>query len=241
MTFTAILLVSSLLNDGGPLYSETDTSYFIVEPFNALSSLAYLIPAVYWMRRLKGRYGEYSFFTSCLPFLVLGGIGSTLYHAFRNSPYLLYLDVLPIAVVTLMVSIYFWIKVLPKRWQIVFVLVPFFLIRYFVHTSLASGRYSGSEVSVQTIINISYFITGTMIFLPALLLMIRLKFRYATYVVLSCLLFMLGLFFREADTWDYSVFPMGTHWLWHISTAAGTWVLGFFLFKLRKQELEQAS
>ncbi len=43
----------AVLPDGGPLYTETDTSHFIVEPWNALSSLLFLVPAIFWAYKLK--------------------------------------------------------------------------------------------------------------------------------------------------------------------------------------------
>jgi hemolysin III len=48
---------------------------------------------------------------------------------------------------------------------------------------------------------------------------------------------MLGLLFREMDTWA-PILPMGTHWLWHIWTAAGGYFLGEYLFRLRNSEMK---
>lgn len=238
MNFLTIFLILQSLSDGGPAYAETNTDSWIVEPFNATSSLSYLVPALYWILKLKGRYKEFLFLSSCIPFLILGGIGSTLYHAFRSSAFLLYLDVLPILILTLMVSIYFWIKILPKFWHIIFILVPFFLLRYFIYTIFKTGIFMGQEVEMQRLINVSYFLSGTMIFLPALILMIKLKFQNALYLLLSCLLLILGLLFRELDSWKFSFLSMGTHWLWHISTAAGSWFLGKYLYSFREKEIE---
>lgn len=230
-----------ILPDGGPLYAETNIHSWIAEPYNALSSLAYLFPAFFWIIRLKGNYKNFSFLSSCLPFLIAGGIGSTLYHAFRTSPYLLLMDVLPIAIVTLMVSIYFWVKVFNKWWQVFFILIPFFLSRYFVYKFISSGDgLSDYPVQRQTVINISYFISGIMIFLPALILIFRNNFRHYFSLVVSCLFFMLGLGFRETDSWGIMAMPMGTHWLWHISTAMGCWFLGAYLYLLRKDETEES-
>lgn len=225
------------LPDGGPLYAETNMHSFIAEPFNAISSLAYLIPAIFWMLRVKSSMKDFPFLVSCLPFLVAGGIGSTLYHAFRTSPYLLMMDVLPIAIVTLMVSIYFWIKVLNKWWQVFFILVPFMFSRFFIFRFISSGEIPELQVDRQTAINISYFISGVMIFLPAMILIFRKKFLHSFPLVASCLLFILGLTFRETDSWQIASMPMGTHWLWHVSTAAGCWFLGEYLYLLRRDEV----
>ncbi len=96
--------------DGGPIYAETDLSVLFTEPWNALSSLAILLPAVYWAVRLRGDYRTYSFIFYCIPLLFLGGLGSTLFHAFRVSKWLLLMDVLPTATLTLSVSFIFGTK-----------------------------------------------------------------------------------------------------------------------------------
>jgi len=231
-----MLLLNEVLADGGPIYSETNTKFFIVEPYNAISSLAYLFPAFYWFVKLKGDYKKYPFLIACLPLLLLGGIGSTLYHAFRTSSFLLFLDVFPVAIVTFMVSIYFWVKILKRWWYVFFVIIPFIFARYFVFTILSSHTDFGFNATRQTAINISYFISGVMIFLPALILLLKNRFKNFIPLVTSCVLFILGLLFREIDTWN-SILPMGTHWLWHISTAAGGYFLGEYLFKLRSLEM----
>ena len=81
--------------DGGPIYVETDLSHFIAETWNALSSLAILLPAVYWGFKLPGNIKKYYFIYYCIPLLFLGGLGSMLFHAFRTSGWLLIMDVFP--------------------------------------------------------------------------------------------------------------------------------------------------
>jgi hemolysin III len=137
-----------------------------------------------------------------------------------------------------MVSIYFWVKILPKWWQVFFVLAPFFLSRILVYYTLAEN-IPGAKADPQTVINISYFITGIMIFLPASILVWKDKFQNLILIACSCILFILGLTFREADSWNISFLSMGTHWLWHISTASGSWLLGIYLYHFRKREIER--
>jgi hypothetical protein len=33
---------------------------------------------------------------------------------------------------------------------------------------------------------------------------------------------------------------VGTHWLWHVSTATGSLLLGNYLYNLRKNEIQKA-
>src|SRR5688572_15572541 len=106
--------------DHGPIYRETmDLSQFIVEPWNAFSSLTFLIPAFIFLWQLRGQYNRYAFFVYfCSPMLIMGGLGSTLFHAFRSSGWLLAMDVAPIILLVLGISIWIWLKVLPKKWWI---------------------------------------------------------------------------------------------------------------------------
>lgn len=218
-----------LLPDGAGYYAETNPQYLIMEPFNAVSSLAFLIPVVYFLVKLRGRYKDFIFLTYCMPLLFLGGIGSTIFHAFRTSAFFLVLDVMPIALLTLSVSVYFWVKILKQKW-LVFIMIPAFVImRYFVfyhyHTFMA--------------INFSYLITGTMIFLPGILFLKKTKYQFADKLIWAVILFLLALFFRRFDFEGMILLPMGTHWLWHISCAAGAFMLGDYLYNLKSENLSK--
>ena len=107
------------LSDGGPIYTETNPDHWIVEPWNAISSLMIVIPAIIWLFKIRGQFKDYRFLIFAIPLMVLGGTGSTLFHAFRVSQFFLFMDVLPTAILTLSLSIYFWVKVF-KRWWYVF-------------------------------------------------------------------------------------------------------------------------
>lgn len=210
--------------DGGPIYRETtDLSLLIVEPWNAYSSLSFLIPAFYFLYLLRGNYSQHAFLVYfCSPMLILGGLGSTLFHAFRQSPWLLAMDVLPIILLTLGISIWMWLKVLPKKWQLIPVLLLFFLLTYLTMTLLQG----------QDSISAGYFVRGTMLFLPCFLFLRKTRFKHATAFFTAVSFFILALLFRFADeklTLDFM--PWGTHWLWHISTAVGGYFLGLYLIK----------
>jgi len=210
--------------DGGPIYRETtDLSVLIVEPWNAYSSLSFLIPAFYFLYLLRGNYSQHAFLVYfCSPMLILGGLGSTLFHAFRQSPWLLAMDVLPIILLTLGISVWMWLKVLPKKWQLIPVLLLFFLLTYLTMTLLQG----------QDSISAGYFVRGTMLFLPCFLFLRKTRFKHATAFFSAVAFFILALLFRFTDekiALDFM--PWGTHWLWHISTAVGGYFLGVYLIK----------
>lgn len=214
------------LKDGGPIYTETDTSNFIVEPFNALSSLAFLIPALYWLYCLRKAYYKNLFIVCCIPLLLAGGMGSTLYHAFRTTPFFLFLDFAPIIILTVMVSIFLWNKLFGMWWYTVLLFIPVIALRYYAFKFLAS----------HDAINLGYFLTGLMIFLPILLLLIKYQFLGWRNFLISLLLFSFSLAFRRADSIDPPLLNMGTHWLWHLFGAAGCHYLALYLHSIINKE-----
>ena len=210
--------------DGGPIYRETtDFSQFIVEPWNAFSSLAIIIPAFIFLYQLRGKYNKYGFLVYfCSPMLILGGLGSTFFHGFRSSPWLFIMDVAPIVLLTVGISIWMWVKVLPKKRLLGPILLLFFTLSFL----------SGYFMEGQDRISASYVIRGVMLFVPCFILLVKTKFKHIAFLIGTIISFVLALVFRYADEKIYfSFMPWGTHWLWHISTAVGGYFLGEYLIK----------
>jgi hypothetical protein len=211
------------LPDGGPVYAETDLDRFIVEPWNAFSSLLILIPAIYWLFRIRNNFSHYKFMLYAIPLVILGGIGSALFHGFRVSVVFLVMDILPSALLTLSISIYLWIKIFKRWWYVFFIIVPTFLLR-----SLLWGN-----LPQHVAINVSYFTTGFIVALPLLIILIRTKFKHLGWVTGSIVPFMLALLFRQLDANAISFLPMGTHFLWHVFSAIGAYFVLGYLYILR--------
>ena len=76
------------------------------------------------------------------------------------------MDWLPIVLLTLSVSIYFWYRVLAKWWQVVLVILGFISLRVCLYMFLKGSAG----------INASYFINGVNMFVPALILLAALLF-----------------------------------------------------------------
>jgi hemolysin III len=208
------------LADHGPVYMETHTGQLIVEPWNALSSLLMLIPALFWLFRIRREQGNNGllYFVICL--IMAGGIGSAIFHGFRASVVFLLMDVLPSAILTLTLSIFFWIKVLKKWWYIFFILIPLFGIRFLFWGNLPE----------HDSINLSYFITGISVGLPLIILLIQSKFNNWQVLVLAIVSFAFALFFRQIDQFPISYLPMGTHFLWHSFSAVGAYFILDYLY-----------
>ena len=213
--------------DGGPFYTETDLHALVPEPWNAISSIAILFPALYWAVKLGGDFKKYTFLYACIPFLLLGGMGSVLYHAFRSSRFLLMMDVLPTAILMILVGIYFWFKVLPVWWQVVSIVLPMTAMRFFLFLVMPS------EMAVNT----GYFISGTVIFLPVLIYLKRSDFAHWGTVSLSLFFLALSLVFRDLDHRVGNLLPMGSHFLWHLLSGVGAFFLSTYLYRLREAEI----
>lgn len=216
--------------DGGPIYKETsDLSLLIVEPWNAYSSLAFLVPAFIFLWQLRGQYNRHAFLVYfCSPMLIIGGLGSTLFHAFRSSGWLLFMDVAPIVMLTIGISIWMWLKILPKKVLIVPILVAFFGLTFL----------SGYFLEGQDRISAGYFVRGVMLFLPCFLFLLQTNFNKSREFFAAVGFFILALVFRfmdEKPEFDIAYMPWGTHWLWHVSTAVGGYFLGEYLINNTKR------
>lgn len=217
------ILLLQVMADGGPIYKETNLSRFIVEPWNAFSSLAYLLPVFYLLIKLRGSYLKNKFIIFfCAPLLFIGAIGSTLYHAFRAAAWLMYLDVLPIAILTFGISIYFFSRIINEWWWIVIIVIFSLILRHFAFALL----------SMQAAINVSYIITGAMIFIPALIYVVKSQFFAVKWLLMATILFAIALFFRYFDDFTNWFYGIGTHWLWHVCGAFGAFFLGIYLVKI---------
>lgn len=210
------------LEDGGPTYMETHLGNLIVEPWNAFSSLLILFPAIYWIYRMTKDKRQSKFLWFIIFLIIMGGVGSSLYHAFRVSMFFLIMDVLPSAILTITLTIYFWVKVLKKWWIALLIMAILFSFRYLIWGRLPE----------HTSINLSYFITGLSIGLPLVLYLYKTRFVAWSVVAISIASFIIALTFRQMDHIPFSFLPMGTHFLWHTFSALGAYFILGYLYRI---------
>ena len=221
------------LPDGGPIYHETDLSSFIAEPWNAVSSLVIALPALYFLIKYRGQYSKHPFVIYfCAPLLMTNGIGSTLFHAFRAHIFFLIMDVAPVAVLTLGLSIWFIYKLIPKWYYVTLIVLALFALRIFI---MFAFKLKGSDA-----INVNYFFTGAIIFIPALLFVRKTKYCCLHLLILSTIMLAISLFFRYYDDFEDQFLPMGTHWLWHIFSGIGAFYLGMYLIGVKETVIQKA-
>jgi hypothetical protein len=217
--------LSDRLPDGGPRYTETDPTRLVVEPWNAASALAFLVLVAAWAVRLRGAYRSYPFLSYCLPLLAVGGIGGTIYHAFRASRVFLVMDYGPIYVLAAATAVYLWVQAAPRWWHVLAVVFLCVLIQVLAWS--LPRHYA---------ISVSYASLAVLILAPAAGLLARTRFRHGGWLGLALACFAVALFFRIADAW-HLLAPVGTHWLWHLFGAATTAALMEYLYRLRREKL----
>ncbi|MBU1369304.1 MAG: ceramidase [Bacteroidetes bacterium] len=223
--------VNQRLADGGPRYAEYHPEQLIVEPWNALSSVAMMLPAIYWFVKNSNNQSSNGFLYFAIAMVFLGGLGSTLFHAFRMSSVFLLLDVLPSALLTLALAIYFWLKILPKWWYVLLILVPVFVIRIFLF----------NQLSDHLAINLSYAFSGLLVIVPLAILLIKTAYVGIVAVVLVLLSFSIALLFRQLDIHQFDFLPQGTHFLWHFFSAIGSFSMLWYLYILNQVDSQKKS
>lgn len=209
------------MDDGGPIYMETQPGQFIVEPWNAITSLLILIPAIYWIFKLYRQGNKSTLMWSVIVLIITGGLGSALFHAFRISVFFLFMDVLPSAILTITLATYFWLKVLRKWWFVLFIYILIFGSRFLFWNDLPE----------HTAINFSYFVTGISIGLPLLIYLYKSDFEGWLSITGTILSFIIALVFRQLDATPIAFLPMGSHFLWHAFSALGASFLLTYLNK----------
>lgn len=219
------------IKDGGPWYAETQiTDNLIVEPWNSLSSLLIAAPAFYFLWKIRKQPKAYAFLLAAIPFLMLNGIGSTLFHGLRSSRIFLIMDFFPALILTLMITVYFWSKALPKWWMGFIAVTPVFLMRFGV-IDLWPGQGG---------INASYMISGIAFLAPLFLIMRKYQYRKAANIILGSFCFIAAIWFRQVDQDFTHIIPWGTHFLWHTFSGIGAYFLADYLYFMRTEELQQS-
>ena len=223
--------------DKGPLYTETPVELktgqpfagTIAEPWNAATAFLFVLIVVYWVARLRGRLREYPFLAVTLPLLFVGGVGGTLYHGLRNWVGFFLMDVLPIYLLGLIVSVYWWVRLGPRVRHLLAMVVVLGILQLLGQWQLPSAWA----------INLSYAMLAMLILVPLALVLIRTRGRHSGWVVASFVSFAIAWFCRIADTWEPPLLSMGTHWLWHTFGALTTFLLAEYVFLSERVNLKR--
>lgn len=219
------------LADGGPIYRESPADPTalspggIAEPWNTATAFLFVVIALVWVVRLRGRYRLHLFATACLPVLLAGGVGGTLYHMHRSRFAYFLLDVLPIMALGLAAGVYLAVRLGKDagRCRVGVAIVAALGIYLFLNNVLFPGLLGTFGGNPHMVVNISYASLAAVPLIPLAVVLVRTRFRHGGLVAAALASFGIAWFMRLADnTGMAGDLPMGTHWLWHVFGALTT-------------------
>lgn len=193
--------------DGGPLYTETDLSKYVAEPWNGISALLFLMLAIYWAWKTRDR--KSLVLNATFLVLAIGGVGGSLFHAFRSSMLFYAMDVVPIALLCCGWSLYLWQSITPHYRRLGWV----FAIALGIQKTV-SGVWNR-----QMAITIDYGILALCILSPFAYSWRSLPKKARRHFLSATALFLVAAGFRAADPYSAGIVARGTHWLWHTFSA----------------------
>ena len=216
-------------SDFGPHYTETLLGRFPVEPWNTYSNLIFLFIIYFWGRRVKSKWREFPFLTVTLPILFVGFIGGTVFHATRSHWIWLFMDFMPIFILSIAASFFFWTQYFRSKLKAFCACCFFVLFVWFIRNAAA--------IPIAYRIGIGYSSLAILIILPAVLLSKANNWRGIKFICLSILSFSIAITCRQIDK-SQTLLPMGTHFLWHIFGGLATFTLIWFIWIYEKLALE---
>ena len=229
-----LLVTRDRLPDWGPAYTETPANPYapdaplIAEPWNTVTASFFVVIALAWAWRLRGRYRDYPFLTACLPILLAGGIGGTLFHGTRVSPVYFLLDVVPISLLGLAGSLFIAFRLWGRRvwWAFLPGVASFYLLINIVFLKVVGP--TGSTLRI----NLSYASLAAVILAPIAISLGYTRFRHGGWVVAGVVSFGIAWVFRLVDRDVAPTLPMGSHWLWHTFGAVATAMMIQYFYKV---------
>ncbi len=221
------------LADFGPLYTETHLGQFPVEPLNTFSNILFFMVAIYWFTRIKiQKPSDFQrFLKVSLPFLLIGFVGGTVYHATRSHIVWMLMDVIPIYILGVFAGIYHWRLIGVTLLQIIAIFALLLALPLFVLWTFVPENPNTPTVG--------YAILAFPVVLPLLIDQFKTEGRYLLLFLRPFVLILIALLFRAADFtgWVHDNFSVGTHWLWHCFGAATCHYLLVFMEKRSKHQV----
>lgn len=190
-------------------YCERTDASLWAEPLNAITNLSFIIAGILMLRLYRNwrQQQERSIAMELLVSLVFAvGIGSTLFHTFATR-WALLADIIPILIFMYAYQAVFLRQVFGLAgWPIALYLVAFFIL------SQSMGWVFGEEA-----------LNGSIFYLPVLVALLGFSIRMqhnqtagARDIGLAAGWFVVSLTFRTLDREICELFPLGTHFLWHL-------------------------
>ena len=212
------------VGDFGPIYAETNPGIFPVEPWNTVSTLIFLFLVLLYGKKTRADFKSFPFTVVSLPVLLVGFVGGAVYHATRSHWIWLVLDFGPIFLLVLFAMFYFWKLLTGSRLWAGVVVISLFAMAAFVRSQI--------EGSLTFKISVGYTLMALNVLLPICLYAAKRRWQGGGLLLVAVSSFSFALIFRYFDhTLSQSVFPMGTHFLWHILGGVSVWALLEYIYR----------
>jgi hypothetical protein len=220
-------------SDFGPIYTETLLGRFPVEPWNTFSNLIFLLVFARFFREIQQQPRRYPITFISLMILLVGFFGGTVYHATRSHNIWLILDFVPIGVLVLLGTLFFWRKLTGSLLKSLLLLV----------VTLGASRLVAYWLITERQVRISfgYVMMAVAILLPAFLLSRKFRWKGRGTLVKAVISFSGAVLCRIGDSSWGKVLPMGTHFIWHILGGIATYYLFSFLLMMEGSEGEEGN
>jgi hypothetical protein len=199
-------------------YCERLSTNFWAEPVNAISNLAFFIAAGLLLARLiraRIRLHKAIDIIVLLGLLCSIGLGSFLWHTLATA-WTEWADIVPILVFISLYLLSFLVRIARFKSQRVFTV---FLLYHVFNISLLMW------LSPQTL-------NGSMFYLPTLVTLMlmgmyskRIRHPSANHLLLAGVMFTLSIVIRTFDFALCPIWPVGTHFIWHILNACVLYIL----------------
>lgn len=223
MTINDSLKLILQQRDGGPVYAETNLNRFIVEPWNTITAVLFLFVAVYWFLKIRQDLKSHRFLFAMDILLAIGGVGGSIYHAFRMSRVFILMDWMPIMVIMFAMSFYFFIRSTGKWWPSIVLFLGIMIIN-----GLSFSYFRRNMENMNLAISISYTLMGIATIVPLVYNLIKTKMHKSLFFFLSLGSLLIAITSRSLD--EYVNLSIGTHFLWHIFGAVGTFFIFYYLY-----------
>ncbi len=204
-----------------PQYCEFYQHFWLSEPLNAITNFAFFIGAYYLYKLIKNENYNRKLGVSLIVMMVILGIGSLAWHSYRVVPTLL-LDEIPIYIF-IVFAFYFLIQSLTRNYKFTIILLLFTALVYYL-TFAYIPMLSIFQGSLKYVFVLWIFFI--------LNILVTHKFGSSYSFVLPLSILALALVFRIIDFHICPVFPIGTHFLWHIFVATAMYLSSTVILRL---------
>lgn len=238
------LLLNGRLPDGGPRYVETPPdplapdAPFVAEPWNTVTATFFIWIALYWLWRVRVRFRDFPFLVACMPILLAGGVGGTLFHGTRAMRFFFLLDVIPISLLGLAGGLFMASRLMGKRPPLTRLAVLCGVLVFYAVVNRLFFAALG-PMNRQLSINLSYASLASIVLLPVVLVLWKTRFRHGGWVVAGVLSFAVAWVARLVDQYSAEYLPMGTHWLWHTFGALTTAFIVTYFYRVEAEAAEE--